>query len=216
MIKKKNKLINMLLFLQTTTYKIKLYFYNKKNSVVTSYYLFNQIDLFKTNNDFNTQIDIGILNNTYTDGYLKYNIQINTEYYVLFLYADKSTFLNLSKFDELTFVYKTYMFKILKIDEPNGNVKENKILFYISFQNLKELNIFMDFIKTGILDINYNKTLTNYFNINISKKFYNYYDLNNYWILDEFTYNKYQITFSINNLYVEQIYLYGDLFIETI
>jgi len=213
---KKNKLINMLLFLQTTTYKIKLYFYNKKNSVVSAYYLFNQVELFKMKEDFNTQIYVDILNNTYTNGYLKYNIQINTNYYILFLYGNKSSFLNLSKFDELTFVYNTYMFRIFKINEPNGNIKENNILFYICFQNLRELNIFMDFIKTGILDVNCNKTLTNYFNIKDSKTFYNYYDLNNYWILDELTENKYQITFDINNLYVNQIYLYGELFIQTL
>jgi hypothetical protein len=213
---KKKKLINMLLFLQTTTYKISIYFYNKKNSVVPAYYLFNHVDLIKINNNFNTQIDIDTFNNKYNNSYLQYGIQINVEYYILFLYADKSSFLNLPNFDELTFVYNTLMFKILKINEPNGNIKENKILFYISFQNLKELNIFMDFIKTGILNINSNIPLTNYFNIPITKIFYNYYDLNYYWILDELTGNKYQITFSINNLYVSQIYLYGDLFIQTI
>lgn len=215
---KKNKLINMLLFLQTTTYKIKLYFYNKKNSAVPAYYLFNQIDLFKSNNDFTTQIDINTLNNTHKEEYLKFNIQINTEYYILFLYSDKSSFLNSSNFNELTFVYNTFMFRILKISEPNGNIKEDKILFYISFQNLRELNIFMEFIKTGILNIDNNLTLTltNYFNIPISKTFYNYYDLNNYWITNELSGNKYQIMFSINNLYVNQIYLYGDLFIQNI
>lgn len=213
---KKNKLINMLLFLQTTTYKISLYFYNKKNSVVPAYYLFNHVDLIKTNNDFNTQIDVDILNNTYNNAYLQYNIQINKEYYILFLYADKSSFLNLPNFDDLTFVYNTFMFKIFKISEPNGNIKENKILFYISFQNLRELNIFMDYIKTGILNINSNKPLSNYFNIPIAKTFYNYYNLNNYWILDELSGSKYQITFSINNLYANQIYLYGDLFIQTL
>ena len=61
---------------------------------------------------------------------------------------------------------------------------KNKILFYICFQNLIELNIFMEFIKIGIIkQINENK-LSNYFNINNSIPFYNYYMLNNYWISD--------------------------------
>ena len=213
----KIKLLNMLLFLQTTTYQIKLYFYNKKNSVVTSYYLFNQIDLFKNNNEFNNQIDIFALNNTYTNTYLKFNISINKEYYILFLYGDSDSFLNTSNFDELIFVFNGFTFKILKIEKPNGNQLENKLLFYICFQNLKELNIFMEFIRTGKMDIiNSNTKLSNYFNIQESITFYNYYNLNNYWVInDEFTIiNKYKINFSISNLYLNQIYLYGDLFIK--
>ena len=212
----KNKLIDMLLFLQTTTYQIKLYFYNKKNSVVTAYYLFNQVNLFKIYDDFDTQIDLDVLNNTYTNGYLKFNINIKKQYYILFLYADVSSFLNSSNFDELIFLHEIYTFKIFKINTPNGNLLENKLLFYICFQNLKELNIFMKFIEIGIMDINNNTKLSNYFNIPISKTFYNYYDLNNYWVINESSGNRYKITFSINKLHVNQIYLYGDMFIQTI
>ena len=87
-----------------------------------------------------------------------------------------------------------------------------------------ELNIFMEFIKTGtIKQINENK-LSNYFNITNSIPFYNYYMLNNYWVSDNSpiifnslqTINRYEINFSINNLYVNQIYLYGELFINVI
>ncbi len=208
---RKKKLINMLLFLQSTTCQIKLYFYNKKNSVVPAYYLFNQINLLK--NEYKTEIDIDVLNNDYTDGYLKFNIQIYKEYYILFLYAETNTFI--TNYDELIFKQDTFIFKIFKINEPNGKSKENYDLFYISFQNLKEINIFMNFIKNGILEQN-DIILSNYFNIPISKTFYNYYDLNNYWILDDTIGNKYNITFSINELYLNQIYLYGDLFIKTI
>ena len=213
----KNKLLNMLLFLQTTTHQIKLYFYNKKNSVVPALYIYNQVDLFKNYNDFNTQIDMDILNNTYTEGYLKLNILINKEYYILFLYSDSNSFLNTSNFDELIFFNNNILFKILKINEPNGNLFENKVLFYICFQNLKDLNIFMEFIKSGIMKTNYYSKLSNYFNIPKSVTFYNYYNLNNYWVTNnESIVNKYQINFSINNLSVNQIYLYGDLFIECI
>ena len=211
----KKKLINMLLFLQTTTYKIKLYFYNKKNSVVTSYYIFNQVDLIKNDFDFNTIIDLYPLNNNFTEGYLKLNILINKEYYILFLYSENGSFLDNSNFDELIFLIDNIVFKIFKINKPNGNIYENKILFYIVFQNLKELNIFMNFIKYGKINTNYNSKLSNYFNIPKSITFYNYYDLNYYWVSNyESLLNKYEINFSINNLYVNQIYLYGDLFIE--
>jgi len=214
----KIKLINLLLFLQTTTYQIKLYFYNKKNSVIPAYYIYNQVDLFKNINDFETTINVELLNNTYTNGYLKYNIQVNKKYYILFLYADIDSFLNLSNYDELIFYNNKITFKILKIDKPNGNTLENKLLFYISFQNLKEINMFMKYISTGILDTNNNNTnLSTYFNIQNSITFYNYYELNNYWIKEEgMLPNKHKINFSINNLYLNQIYLYGNLFINCV
>lgn len=220
----KKKLLNMLLFLSTTTYQIKLYFYNKKNSAVPSLYLFNEVNLLKNNNDFNLQFDVSPLDNTYNNGYLQLNIQINTQYYILFLYANNDTILNQSNFNELVFFSDKTIFKIFKINSPNGNLYKNKIIFYICFQNLMELNIFMEFIKTGIIkQINENK-LSNYFNINNSIPFYNYYMLNNYWVSENSpiifnslqTINRYEINFSINNLYVNQIYLYGELFINVI
>lgn len=219
----KKKLLKMLLFLSTTTYQIKLYFYNTKNNVVPAFYLFNEISLSKNTNDFNFQFDIYPLNNTYNTRYLQLNTQINTQYYILFLYAGNDTILNQSNFDELVFFHNGNIFKIFKINNPNGNLYTNKLLFYISFQNLTELNIFMEFISTGILNTQINiKTLTNYFNITNSIPFYNYYQLNNYWVVDNSptifnssqTINRYEINFSINELYVKQIYLYGELFIN--
>ena len=221
----KKKLLSMLLWLATATHQIKLYFYNKKNSVVTAYYLFNQVNLLKNNNDFNIKFDIEPLNNTYTEGYLQLNLHIKMQYYILFLYANNNTILNLSNFNELIFFTNGYMFKILKINEPNGNLYIDKLLFYICFQNLKELNIFMEFIKTGVLNTMFNdNNLSNYFNIIKSVPFYNYYDLNNFWVVDNSpnifiqsqTINRYEIYFSINDLHIKQIYLYGDLFIECV
>ena len=199
----------MLIFLQTTKYQIKLYFYNKKNSVVPSYYLFNQVNLLKKNNDFTTLFDINANTCTYTNEYIKFNIIINKEYYILFLYADTNSFLNSPNFDELIFVCETFTFKIFLIKKPNGNQLENKLLFYICFQNLMELNIFMEFIRTGKI-IKSNTKLSNYFNIPKSITFYNYYNLNNFWVgNDESTITeKYKIYFSISNLYINQIYLY--------
>jgi len=215
----------MLLFLSTTTYQIKLYFYNIKNNLVPAFYLFNEISLLKNTNDFNFQFDISPLDNTYNTGYLQLNTQINIQYYILFLYVDNDTILNQSNFDELVFFHNGNIFKIFKINNPNGNLYTNKLLFYISFQNLTELNIFMKFISTGILNTQINiGILSNYFNIGNSIPFYNYYQLNNYWVIDNSptifnssqTINRYEINFSINELYVKQIYLYGELFINVI
>lgn len=219
----KKKLLSMLLLLSATTFQIKLYFYNKKNSVVPAYYLFNQVILNK--NNFNIQFDISPLNNTYTEGYLKLNIKIKTDYYILFLYGNTNTFLSQSKYDELIFAHEGKIFKIFRIDSPNGNQNIGKELYYICFQNLKELNIFMKFIDTGIFVNELSNTnLSNYFNIPKSVPFYNYYDLNNYWVTNDNptifnpsqTINRNEIFLSINNLFVNQIYLYGDLFIECV
>jgi hypothetical protein len=222
----KRNLVNMLLFLCSTTYQIKLYFYNKKNTAIPSIYLFNEVNLLKNNNNFNIQFDILPLNNTYTSGYLQLNTQINIQYYILFLYANNNTILNQANFDELTFYSNGVIFKLFKINSPNGNLYKDRILFYICFQNLEELNIFMEFIKVGVINtkIIENNNLSNYFNIQNSIPFYNYYDLNYYWVSDDSptifnssqVINRYEINFSINNLYVNQIYLYGDLFINVI
>jgi hypothetical protein len=208
----KKKLINMLLFLATSCYKITLYFYNDNFSVIKKY-LFNQVDLFKNTNDYTTNIDVMPLNNDYTNGFLKFNININKEYYILFLDIDAEFPL---KNNELIFVYKLFLFKIFKINTPNGNMNESKQILYICFQNLKELNIFMEFIQTGILNIDYNKKLSNYFNIPESITFYNYSELNNYWIVDNLSSSlsppppPLLLHFSINNLYINKIYLYGN------
>ena len=222
----KKKIINMLLFLSTTTYQIKLYFYNKKNNAIPSLYLFNEVNLLKNNNDFNFHFNMYPLNNTQNNGFIQLDIQINTQYYILFLYANNDTILSQSKFDELVFLSDKYTFKIFKINSPNGNLYKDRLLYYICFKNLMELNIFMEFIKTGIFNKNFNNenNLSNYFNIINSTQFYNYYTLNNYWISDNSPaifnssqiINKYEINFSINNLFVNQIYLYGELFINVI
>lgn len=221
----KKKLLNMLLFLSTTTYQIKLYFYNKKNNVVPLLYIFNEVNLVKNNNDFNFHFNAYPLNNTHNNEFLQLDIQINTQYYILFLYADNNTILNQSNFDELVFFSDKSIFKIFKINSPNGNLYKDRLLYYICFQNLMELNIFMEFIKTGFFNKQINKNnLSNYFNITNSIPFYNYYTLNNYWVSDSSptifnslqSMNKYEINLSINNLYANQIYLYGDLFINII
>lgn len=216
----KKKLISMLLFLSTTTYQIKLYFYNKKNITVPSLYLFNEVNLLKNNNDYNFYFNMYPLNNTQNKGFIQLDIRINTQYYILFLYANNDTILNKSNFDELVFLSDKSIFKIFKINSPNGNLYKDRLLYYICFQNLMELNIFMEFIKTGIL--NNKNNLSNYFNIINSIPFYNYYMLNNYWVSDNSPtifnssqiINKYEINFSINNLYANQMYLYGELFIN--
>jgi hypothetical protein len=85
------------------------------------------------------------------------------------------------------------------------------------FQNLKELNIFMEFIKTGKININLT-TLSNYFNILNSKIFTNYYNLNNYWIYTTETNSepKININFVVDNVKINQIYVYGNIYINLV
>ena len=213
----KKKLINMLLFLATLPDEIKIIFYYN-NLNININYVFNQISLKKIKNEFSIFFDITPINNLYQNQNLKFNLNINKDYYILFLYSD------ISYYNELIFTYTRYIFKIIKIDIPNGNLYENKELYYISFQSLKELNIFMNYIKTGIFNIN-PEYISNYFNFNKSQIFCNYYNINNYWVLNSLpiqlseninVQDKNEIIFSINNLNVNQVFLYGELFIKKI
>ena len=232
----KKQLIKMLLLLASTSWGINIIFYNNINSkpfiisdnsqylLINQYYLFNQINLSKKSNEFDIFFNITSKNNCYTNQYLKLNINFKLNYYILFLYSDKLTFLD--TYTELVFSYSQYIFKILKIPESNGNMYTNKNIFYIVFQNLKELNIFMNYLKTGIFDLNIQK-ISNYFNIIKSVVFCNYYNINNYWILNKLPQPmvstndptialKYKIIFSINNLEAKQIYLYGNMSINAV
>jgi len=236
----KKNLINMLLFLAVVSWGIKIIFYNNKDSepkvssgynyflATNQYYLFNEINLFKKDNAFDIYFNIIPKNNCDNNQYLKFNINIKLNYYILFLYSDKDSILD--NYDELVFNYSQYIFKIFKItntdSNPNGNLYEHKNLFYIAFQNLKELNIFIGYIGNGIFNID-PTNLLNYFNFDNGVIFCNYYNINKYWVLDKLpppsvpyadpiVKEKYKIFFSINNLSANQIYLYGNLFIKTL
>ena len=84
----------MLLFLSTTTYQIKLYFYNKKNSAVPSLYLFNEVNLLKNNNDFDFQFDVSHLNNTYNNGSCDH---VNSAFAKINIYDEDN--INMNKFN---------------------------------------------------------------------------------------------------------------------
>lgn len=225
----KKKFLNMLIYLCTKTISIKLIFYanniytNNINPNPYSKYngpyeiLYNQINFYKTSlskDDFNLFLDISGDKNNYKTARLNLNMTFKKDYYILFLYADANTFL--SNYDELKFVFDKYLFKINKIKTPNANLYEDKLLFYISFNDIYEINSFMNYIKT--LKLEYPKNISNYFNFKKSKTFVCYYELNDYWIYNKIDDNmpKHQIYFSINNLEIKQIYLYGNLFIQTI
>lgn len=238
-IENKKKLVNLLLYLASKSLGIKIIFYNNLNSEpsimstfnyflnVNPYYLFNEINLSRKLNNYDIYLGIDYVNNNYNTQYLKLNINIKTNYYILFLYSDKNTILD--NYDELVFNYSQYIFKIFKNKEICGNIYENKHLFFISFNNLEQINIFLKYLNTGLFSINQNNysQLSNYFNFSKSEIFCNYYMINNYWVLDSLpepqvpngnpnTLVKNKIYFSINNLKINQIYLYGNLFINTI
>lgn len=233
-IDKKKKLILLLLFIASKSIGIKIIFYNQQiinpQSIIspdnlTIYNMFNQIELFKSMNDFNIFFDIISINSNYTKQFLKCNINIKKDYYILFLYSDINSIL--STYTKLQFVFSQYSFTIFKLDTINGNFYQDKELFYIGFNNLKDINIFMSYITTGLfIDKKYNE-LKNYFNIPKSIYFSNYYNINDFWIESnlppptDISNNpnnslKNEIYFSINNLSLNQIYLYGNISINQI
>ena len=219
----KKKLIKMLLFFASATTNIKIIFYENNNYINQNpYYLFNQINLLKTMDDFSVFFNIIGKKNNYQNNFLKFNLVIKKKYFILFLYIEKNIFL--ATFEQLVFIYLQYSFKILKLNNPNSNLYENKDLFYISFNSLEEINIFMNYLEFGIFNIN-PKKISTYFNFDKSVKFKNYYNINNYWVLEStpphaVPYNdpiiseSHNIYFSINNLELNQIFLYGDLYIK--
>jgi hypothetical protein len=235
-VEKKKKLINLLLYIASLSWGIKIIFYNNLNSEpkvssfynyylgTNPYYLFNEINLSRSLENFNIFFNIISLNNNFNSQYLKFNLEILKDYYILFLYSDKNNVLD--TYDELVFNYSQYVFKIFKNPPVNGNILKDKNLFYICFQNLKELNIFMGYIKTGLFDTNIKK-LSNYFDIPESVIFCNYKNINNYWVLNSLSepivpngnpniLDKNKIFFSINNLHANQIFLQGKLSINPI
>ena len=230
----KKKLINLLIYLATVSLGIKIIFYNDIDSEpkvssffnyylnTNPYYLFNEINLVRNLNNYDIYFDINSTNINYNQQYLKLNIKIKLDYYILFLYSDKNSILK--DYNELVFSYSQYIFKIFKNTDKNGNIYENKDLFYIAFNNLKEINIFLEYLNTGLFITNISK-LSNYFNIQKSVTFCNYYNINNYWVLDSLpepqiangnpdVLLKNKIFFSINNLHINQIYLQGELYIK--
>ena len=221
----KIKLLGLLLLLASSSYKIKLCFYNIINSALPTIYLFNQVILTrnclcKTSN-YITWFDTTPQNNSNINEILKFNIGVKLDYFILFLYTKIGTILD--SFDELIFSIESnkYMFKIFKIpngpESPysNGNLYKDKNLFYICFQNLSELNIFMEFLSTGKINL-IPKNISNYFNIPNSVVFSCNYTINNYWVSENVDTPYYQITIGINKLKANQIYLYGDLNIDIV
>ena len=221
----KKNLIKLILFINSMCSNIQIIFYNKYEDLIklnsmipTPYYIFNQLNLtsslnsnkkmFDTNIGSNLKIANDEQENIYQK-YLKLNIKINENYYILFFYS-------MLDYNEFFFISDQYSFKILRLEETNGNIETQYNLYWIVFQNLKELNIFMEFIKSGYIHTEIKK-LSNYFNILNSKVFTNYYNLNNYWIYSTETNSepKLNIYFSIDNLKINQIYVYGKIYINS-
>ena len=233
-LEKKKKLLNLLLYIGTTSLGVKIIFYNQIDSEpkvssffnyylnTNPYYLFNEINLSKKLDNYLMYFNIDSTNTNYNQQYLKLNLEIKLDYYILFLYSDKNSVLK--DYSELVFSYSQYIFKIFKIAETNGNIYGDKDVFYIGFNNLNQLNLFMEYLNSGTFNTNIQK-LSNYFNIPKSVIFCNYYLINNYWVLDSLpgpqitdpnVTLKHKIYFSIGNLHVNQIYLQGNLNIKEI
>ena len=206
---KKNLILLLLNIIMELEY-IKIYFYNELNDPVinstltysvfpNTLYLYN--NLFIPSNQCNLNISVG--------SYLKLNINLKLDYFILFLYS-KITDL------KLIFSVNNKLFKLLRIGKsnnsnyPNGNIYSQQNLYYIAFQNILEINIFMEYIQTGVHNPNVN--IQNCFNIQNSINFSK--NINNYWIPTTNTTNI--LNFTILNLELNQIYLYGENFINFI
>lgn len=196
-------LLNFLLYMMVNYYQINIFFYNNPSDPVITgpiqysnlpnpFYNFNYMSLTRING---TQLYFSLDPNNY----LKFNLQIKFDYYILFFYSTVITD------NELIFQVGNLYFKILKIDNPNGNLNYGTSLYYIMFANLIELNIFMKYIKTGIYQI-VNVIPLDYFNITTSKNFIK--NSNGFWVISDGPGSL--INFTIKNLYVDQIYLYGE------
>ena len=210
----KKQLIKLLLLLAANTYSIKIQFYNNINNQISPSNIFNQLLLSKKNINFTTNININSVDNSFTNANINFNINILDNYYILFLYPLFST---ATLYDEFIFPVSIYSFKIFKIKGVHGdwNILYGYYIYYIVFQNITELNIFMNYVWKGIFDI-HPKTISNYFNFTQSESvtFTNHYDLNNYWIIDNstnLTPDIYQMKFEIIDLRIDQLYIYGNV-----
>lgn len=223
-------LILMILFLCIQTYQINIIFYNDINDPILTLpfqfstmkspiWLFNelrlpfyqkriQINNVNTNiNKYTTQKVIRLNENKMyikrdCDNYIKLMIDIGTRWYILFFYSELTD-------NELVFNTSQQYFKILKLNTINGNTT-NQTLYYIVFNDIEELNQFMNLITKGKLYIS--KPNSTYFNITKSKEFE---FIDNYYKLTETT-NSGNIYFEINKLYINSTYLYGNNYIRVI
>lgn len=208
----KKDLVKMLLVLNAMCWGIDIVIgnidfsnpYVYMNSLSDSFTLFNVIRLRKVNEAFG--LDIGA---NYTDierlmYSLRLNIQINVPYYLMLFESPMEL-----DYAKMRFVSGMYSFYLNQIVKPNYLV--NKNIYVCGFQDLGELNVFVNFLSNGVIGGNKNE-LSNWFNVLESVCFTNYYLLNDNWVYDPNANAspepKTQIKFSIINLYVDRIFLH--------
>lgn len=222
-------LILMLLFLCIQTYQVNIIFYNDINDPILTLpfqfstmkspiWLFNEKRLpfynkHIQNNNVNTNV------NKYTtkqvlrtyqnkiyikrdcDNYIKLMIDIMSRWYILFFYSDLTV-------NELVFNVGSQYFKILRLNTLNGNTTHQSI-YYVVFNDIEELNQFMNLIVIGKLYIS--KPISTYYNISQSKQFI----LTDYYRITDTT-SSGNIYFEIDKLYINSTYLYGNNYIHVI
>lgn len=173
-INKKKQLIQDLLIIIMNYFQVNLYFYNnlddldntvnifKNKSLTNPYIKFNKFILEKSDIKLGFKLD--------QNYFLKFYLNINLNYKILIFKILKTIIL-----DEVLLFITEYnnqqlIFKIFKINEPNGNTNVNYDLYYIVFKNIKECNEFIKYITTGILYITEDQ-VKSFFAINKSLNF---------------------------------------------
>jgi len=222
-IKNKKDLIKLLFYILLNYVHINIFFYNSEddeninnflyNSIISNqYYKFNNLILPRVENKVKLKMIIE------ENKYLKLSLNLNLNYYILF-FISKLTVLSLKFYVNNNYFFinrigsdcVTNLNNI--INNPNGNLNitqfdniEYTNLYYIAFQNITEINIFLNYIETGIFNQNIKK-IKNFYDIDESKKFKK--NTNDYYIID----NENQfgsIYFNIDKLKIDKNYLYNN------
>lgn len=222
-IKNKKDLIKLLFYIILNYVHINIFFYNSESDESINNFLFNSIvsnQYYKFNNLIIPRIENKVKLNMIVEEskYLKLSLNLNFNYYLLF-FTSKLTVLSLK------FYINNNYFNINRIgsdcitnlnniiNNPNGNLNISEFdnieytnLYYIAFQNITEINIFLNYIETGIFNLN-PKKIKNFYDIDESKKFKK--NTNDYYIID----NENQfgsIYFNIDKLKIDNNYLYNN------
>ena len=167
----KKQLIKNFIIIILNYLKINIYFYNNIED------LNNKLSIFKDTINDNIFIKFNkfILPKSNTN--LRFNfdqfynlnitIDLSISYKIIIFKVDINNTFNETI---LNFKYNNYIFQIFNIPKINGNIDIKNKIYYIVFSDIKECNEFINYIKTGILDVS-NNNIKSFFNISKSLNF---------------------------------------------
>ena len=222
-IKNKKDLIKLLFYILLNYVHINIFFYNSEDDENINNFLYNSIasnQYYKFNNLIIPRIEnkVKLKMIIEENKYLKLSLNLNLNYYILF-FTSKLTVLSLKFYVNNNYFFinrigsdcVTNLNNI--INNPNGNLNitqfddiEYTNLYYIAFQDITEINVFLNYIETGVFNLNIKK-IKNFYDIDESKKFKK--NSNDYYIIDNE--NQFEsIYFNIDKLKIDKNYLYNN------